>query len=86
MQAHDGRIAVIQFHGVPEGEHDHVNTPRDKFEEFMAFLHEHDFTVIACRDLARYVDPRVVPVDACAAINARIEGQKQKPKGEPQNK
>ena len=29
--ARDGRIAVLQFHGVPDGEHPWVNTPRERF-------------------------------------------------------
>lgn len=55
--ARDGKVAVIQFHGVPEGEHPWVDVKREGFEAFMNYLHEHDFTVIALRDLARYVAP-----------------------------
>ena len=70
-QAKAGRIAVLQFHGVPEGEHPWVNTPRERFEEYMAYLHDQKFRVIAVRDLARYVDPRVVPDDPWTVINKR---------------
>jgi peptidoglycan/xylan/chitin deacetylase (PgdA/CDA1 family) len=71
-QAHGGRIAVLQFHGVPEGEHPWVHTPRERFEEYMKYLHDHGYRVIALRDLARYVDPRVVPADPRAVIERRM--------------
>lgn len=60
-QARFGRIAVLQFHGAPDTAHSWVNTPEDKFRLYMHCLWEHDFTVIALRDLARYVDPEIVP-------------------------
>jgi peptidoglycan/xylan/chitin deacetylase (PgdA/CDA1 family) len=47
--ARAGRIAVLQFHGVPDGEHPWVNTPRERFEEYMAWLHAEGFKVIAMR-------------------------------------
>jgi len=67
-QAHDGRVAVLQFHGVPEGEHPWVHTPRDKFEEYMAYLHQEKFRVIALRDLAPYL---ATPPDPMHAIRLR---------------
>lgn len=71
-QARDGRIAVLQFHGVPEGEHPWVHTPREKFEAYMKYLHENQFKVIAVRDLARYVDPEAAPADPWAVIRRRM--------------
>ena len=62
---------MLQFHGVPEGEHPWVNTPRERFEEYMKYLHDHDFKVIALRDLARYVDPSRRPEDPWAVIRRR---------------
>jgi len=35
-QARDGKIAIIQFHGVPEGEHPWVHTPKERFEEYIS--------------------------------------------------
>jgi peptidoglycan/xylan/chitin deacetylase (PgdA/CDA1 family) len=70
-KAKNGRIAVLQFHGVPEGEHPWVNTPRMLFEESMKYLHDHDYTVIALRDLRRFVDPSDVPNDPWTVINER---------------
>jgi peptidoglycan/xylan/chitin deacetylase (PgdA/CDA1 family) len=69
--ARDGRIAVLQFHGVPEGEHPWVNTPRGRFEEYMAWLHREGFKVIALRDLARYVDASKVPTNPMEIMERR---------------
>jgi peptidoglycan/xylan/chitin deacetylase (PgdA/CDA1 family) len=69
--ARDGRIAVLQFHGVPDGEHPWVNTPRERFEEYMEWLHREHYTVIALRDLARYVDESVLPADPLAIMERR---------------
>lgn len=76
-QAHGGRIAVLQFHGVPEGELPWVHTPRERFEEYMKYLHDHGYKVIALRDLSRYVDPQVFPADPRAVIERRIGLKKQ---------
>jgi peptidoglycan/xylan/chitin deacetylase (PgdA/CDA1 family) len=69
--ARNGKAVVLQFHGVPEGEHPWVHVPRETFERFMTYLHEHNFLVIALRDLARYADWRVEPKDPMAIIEAR---------------
>ena len=70
-QARDGRIAVIQFHGVPEGEHPWVHTPRERFEEYMKYLHDEGYTAMALRDLGRYADPERLPEDPWAVIRRR---------------
>jgi len=75
-QAHDGRIAVLQFHGVPEGEHPWVHTPRERFEEYIQYLHDHAYRVIALGDLVQYVDPRKIPADPRSAIEGRMQLQK----------
>ena len=54
-QARDGRIAVLMFHGIPEYTHPWVNTMPERFEEYMQHLSNQHCTVIAMRDLARYV-------------------------------
>jgi peptidoglycan/xylan/chitin deacetylase (PgdA/CDA1 family) len=71
-QAHDGRVAVLQFHGVPEGEHPWVHTPRERFQEYMAYLHQEKFRVIALRDLAPYLSGRPAPPDPMTAIRQRV--------------
>ncbi|MEO2035271.1 MAG: polysaccharide deacetylase family protein [Planctomycetaceae bacterium] len=70
-QARFGRIAVLQFHGAPDTAHSWVNTPEDRFRLYMNYLAEHDFTVIALRDLARYVDSEVMPRDPGFVIEDR---------------
>lgn len=67
----NGRIVVLQFHGVPDGEHPWVNTPRERFEEYMAWLHRERYTVIALRDVARYVDPAAAPREPLAIMEQR---------------
>jgi peptidoglycan/xylan/chitin deacetylase (PgdA/CDA1 family) len=58
-QARDGKIVVLTVHGVPDYAHDWVSTPPALFEEYLRYLHDHDYSVIALRDLAAYVDPDV---------------------------
>ena len=70
-QARGGRIAVLQFHGVPDREHPWVHTRPERFEEFMGYLHTNAFKVIAVRDLARYVDPNQTPADPLAIVEQR---------------
>lgn len=69
--ARHGRIAVLQFHGVPDTAHDWVSTQREQFELFMKYLAEEKYRVIAMKDLARYVDPEVRPTNAFGAIEDR---------------
>jgi peptidoglycan/xylan/chitin deacetylase (PgdA/CDA1 family) len=76
--ARDGKIAVLQFHGVPDGEHPWVNTPRERFEEYMEWLHAEKFTVIAMRDLARYLEGKPVPENPMGAIERRVRAAKAK--------
>lgn len=54
-QARDGRIAVMTFHGVPDIKHPWVNTDPAKFEAYMQHLKDEGCTVIAMRDLAKYL-------------------------------
>ncbi|MEO8269837.1 MAG: polysaccharide deacetylase family protein [Aureliella sp.] len=70
-QARYGRIAVLQFHGVPDTAHNWVNTPKAKFEQYMSFLAHEGYQAIALRDLERYVDPAIKPQDPSGVINDR---------------
>jgi peptidoglycan/xylan/chitin deacetylase (PgdA/CDA1 family) len=76
-QASGGRIAVLQFHGVPDREHPWVHTRPERFEEFMRYLNTNQFKVIALRDLARYVDANQAPADPLAAIEKRKNERKE---------
>jgi peptidoglycan/xylan/chitin deacetylase (PgdA/CDA1 family) len=54
-EAHDGRIVVLTIHGVPDTAHPWVNTPVPLFEEYLRFLHDNGYKVVALRDVARYL-------------------------------
>jgi len=66
-RARDGRIAVLQFHGVPDHAHPSCSTPPERFRSFMAYLKDGGFHVIALRDLADYVDQGNRPDDPLTA-------------------
>jgi peptidoglycan/xylan/chitin deacetylase (PgdA/CDA1 family) len=70
-QAKSGRIAILQFHGAPDAEHPWVHTPLERFSEYMQYLHDEGFKVIAVRDLANYVDWRQKPSDPWKIIEER---------------
>jgi peptidoglycan/xylan/chitin deacetylase (PgdA/CDA1 family) len=70
-QAVGGRIAILQFHGAPDVEHPWVHTPPERFEEYMKYLHDQRFTVVALRDLAKYVDWRQKPDEPWTIIEQR---------------
>ncbi|WP_114781829.1 polysaccharide deacetylase family protein [Botryobacter ruber] len=56
QQAKDGKIVVFTIHGVPDIAHDWVTTPPELFEEYMKYLHDNKYRVIALRDLKKYVN------------------------------
>lgn len=70
-QARRGRIAVLQFHGVPDKAHPWVHTAPEQFDAYMKYLSLHGFKVIAMRDLGNYVNPNVVPSDPFGVIEDR---------------
>lgn len=70
-KAEKGKIVVLQFHGVPDTAHDWVSTKQSQFEAFMKYLADEKYTVIAMRDLTKYVDPDVVPADPFAIMELR---------------
>ncbi|MFP6873135.1 MAG: polysaccharide deacetylase family protein [Verrucomicrobiales bacterium] len=72
-QAKDGKIAILCFHGVPALDHPWVNCKPEEFKKYMQLLKDEGCTVIAMRDLARYVDPKKKPEDPYAPIRARVK-------------
>ena len=70
-QARQGRIAVLQFHGVPDNAHPWVHTAPKMFDFYMNYLATHDYQVIAVRDLAKYVDPDIMPSNPDDVITDR---------------
>ena len=71
-QATDGKIAVLCYHGVPAIEHPWVSTSPEDFAEQMKYLKQQKCTVIAMRDLAKYVDPSRRPGHPYQPINRRV--------------
>ncbi len=56
QQAKDGKIVVLTIHGVPDDAHPWVTTPPQLFEEYLEFLHVHQYKVIALCGLAKFID------------------------------
>ena len=56
-QAKNGKIAVLNFHGVPYPRAPWVSVEPKVFAEYMNYLRDQKCTVIAMRDLAKYVEP-----------------------------
>lgn len=75
-QARGGRIAILQFHGVPDTAHDWVSSSQQNFEAYLKYLKLEGYTVIALRDLKKYVDPTRDPADPNAIIESRKAGLK----------
>ncbi len=71
QQAKSGRIAILQFHGVPDTAHDWVSSSRANFEAYLKYLQLQKCRVISLRDLQQYVDVTVWPEDATAIIRVR---------------
>jgi peptidoglycan/xylan/chitin deacetylase (PgdA/CDA1 family) len=70
-QARHGRIAVLQFHGIPDTAHAWVSTSAQNFDAYMNYLAKNGYTVVAMRDLAKYVDAEVVPSNHQTIIDDR---------------
>lgn len=79
-QARDGRIAILQFHGVPDTAHHWVSSPIERFESYLRYLAVGKFHVIALRDIAKYVDPDIEPQDPMAIIRLRADSESMYPK------
>jgi peptidoglycan/xylan/chitin deacetylase (PgdA/CDA1 family) len=71
QQARNGKIAILQFHGVPEGEHPWVHTPPALFAQYLDYLQRNGYRAVALRDLASFVDPATGPADPMAIIEKR---------------
>jgi peptidoglycan-N-acetylglucosamine deacetylase len=76
-QAVKGKIAILQFHGAPDIEHPWVHSPPERFAEYMKYLHDEGFKVIALRDLAKYVDWTQKPADPWRVIEERKAAMKE---------
>jgi len=56
---------------MPDTAHDWVSSTKEQFESHMKYLADNKFTVIAMRDLAKFVDPAVNPNDPFGVIEDR---------------
>jgi len=72
-QAAPGTIPVLQFHGVPDRQHPWVSTSPHRFREFMTYLKENGYRVLALRDLERWVAISKQPADPGRVIRERLE-------------
>ena len=70
-QATDGKIAVLTLHGVPDI-YPHCSTTPKKFDEIVRYLADQRCTVIALRDVSRYLDPDRLPKDPYAPVFDRM--------------
>ncbi|MBN83594.1 MAG: hypothetical protein CMJ70_25980 [Planctomycetaceae bacterium] len=70
-QATAGKIAVLTMHGVPDV-YPHCSTTQQKFDEIVRYLKDQRCTVIALRDVARYLGPAPPPEDPYGPIFARL--------------
>jgi peptidoglycan/xylan/chitin deacetylase (PgdA/CDA1 family) len=77
-QAHDGRVAILQFHGAPDTAHNWVSTEQQNFEAYMHYLATHDFKVIALRDLIHYTGTETEPANPMTIIQERQRVLQQK--------
>lgn len=55
-EAKSGKIVILTVHGVPDYAHEWVTTPPALFEEYLNYLRDHHFRVIALRDLDQYIN------------------------------
>ena len=68
----DGKIPVLQFHGVPDRQHPWVHTPPERFRDYMTYLKTNGYHVIAMRDLTKWTDGKDVPNDPEKVIAERV--------------
>lgn len=55
-EAQNGQIVVLTIHGVQDIEHPWVNTPPEIFTDYLHYLSDHHFKVIALRELNEYIN------------------------------
>jgi peptidoglycan/xylan/chitin deacetylase (PgdA/CDA1 family) len=66
-RADNGQIVILQFHGVPDPQHPWVNTSPELFVQFMNYLKEKKFHVVALRDIEPFL-PKSPPADPLLQI------------------
>jgi Predicted xylanase/chitin deacetylase len=56
QEAQPGQIIIFTIHGVPDTAHPSVSTSPEYFTEYLQYMHDHHFKVIAMRNLDKYID------------------------------
>ena len=56
QQAKNGKIVVLTIHGVPDKAHPWVTTPPELFQQYLQYLHDNRYKVIALKDLLYYIN------------------------------
>jgi peptidoglycan/xylan/chitin deacetylase (PgdA/CDA1 family) len=67
-RAEPGKIVVLQFHGVPDVVHPWVHTPVERFGEYMTYLKDNNFNVIALGDIEKFLPAEPVNDDPTLKI------------------
>ena len=73
QEARNGKIVVLTIHGVPDVEHAWVNTPPELFKEYLKYLSDNQFKVIALRDLAKYVNVKKAMKSIVPDLNKKLK-------------
>lgn len=55
-EAKQGKIVIMTIHGVPDYEHPWVTTQPALLKEYLQYLHDNHYKVIALRDLKKYIN------------------------------
>lgn len=71
-EARDGKIVVLTIHGVPDSEHPWVTTPPELFKEYLKYLSENHFKVIALKDLEKYVNVKKAMKSIVPDLNKKL--------------
>jgi peptidoglycan/xylan/chitin deacetylase (PgdA/CDA1 family) len=66
-RAGNGKIAVFQFHGIPDRAHPFCSLPLGRFEEFVEYLARENYTVVSLRDIDKHVQVDRAPQDPLAS-------------------
>ena len=72
-RAGDEQIVVLQFHGVPDESHPWVHTPPERFREYMDYLKEGGFHVIALRDVLPWLPEQPTTEDPMLKTRYRAQ-------------
>jgi peptidoglycan/xylan/chitin deacetylase (PgdA/CDA1 family) len=72
-ETNNGKIVVLTIHGVPDAEHPWVNTSPELFREYLQYLSENHFKVIALRDLGKYVNVKKAMKTIVPDLNKKLK-------------